>query len=324
MDRKKLRSTLLRLVGPVLLVVVVLKMPHREAIEDTLLHASALPLVAVFFLNFVSLEFKVWRWDFLLRARDIRYPIGRARIAYYASLYVGMLTPGRVGDVLRIQYLRADLGTPYVEGLASIVMDRLCDLYVLAAFVAYAIFRYAHALATNVPVQWITWALVAATILGPLVLLVPGVAERIAAIAFRRFSSAKIEGGFTQFLAAMRANVGRQLLVTLPLTVLAFAVNYVQGYLLARAIHIDISFVDAMCLLAIASLLGLLPISISGVGVRELLFALILPSLGYGPEAGVSFGILVFVAIYLACVAVGFIAWLIRPPPARDPDRALT
>jgi hypothetical protein len=38
--------------------------------------------------------------------------------------------------------------------------------------------------------------------------------------------------------------------------------------LVAHAMGLPMSFYDATCLLAIASLLGLLPISVSGVGVR--------------------------------------------------------
>jgi hypothetical protein len=40
---------------------------------------------------------------------------------------------------------------------------------------------------------------------------------------------------FDRFLAALRANVGRPLLKTLPLTALAFLVNYLQGWIIGLA-----------------------------------------------------------------------------------------
>jgi uncharacterized membrane protein YbhN (UPF0104 family) len=71
-----------------------------------------------------------------------------------------------------------------------------------------------------------------------------------------------------------------------------------------------------MSMMAIASLLGLIPISVSGVGVREGLFALVFPALGFGVEEGVGLGLLIFATMYLAPVMVGFVSWQVAPPPS--------
>ncbi|KYF49868.1 hypothetical protein BE08_00915 [Sorangium cellulosum] len=317
--RRTVVRALVRLVGPLLLAAVILRMDDRDAVLAALTSASAAPLALAAALNLLNIHLKVVRWDALLRARDIRYPLGRAWASFMTSLYVGMLTPGRVGDLLRIRYLRHDLGVPYAEGLASVVMDRLCDLYVLAAFVAIGVARYSAVIAGQL--AWVTWGGIAITVLAPLVLLIPGLAERLLLAVSRRLvkEPAHAEGGepgaTSRFLVALRAHVGRGLLFTLPVTVATFVVNFVQGYLIARALGIPLSLLDVTCLLAIANLLGLLPISIAGVGVRELFFALVFPSLGFTAEHGVSFGLLVFAVIYLVVVALGFVSWQIAPPP---------
>ncbi|KYF76438.1 hypothetical protein BE11_11705 [Sorangium cellulosum] len=319
MRRNALRA-LIRLVGPLLLVLVVLRMDDRDAVLGAVAAASAGPLALAAALNVLNIHLKVVRWDALLRARDIRYPLRRAWSAYLTSLYVGMLTPGRVGDLLRIRYLRHDLGVPYAEGLATVVMDRLCDLYVLAAFVAVGVARYSAVIAGQL--AWLTWGGIALTVLAPLVLLIPGLAERLMLAVSRRLVKEPAQaadpgepGAASRFLVALRAHVGRGLLFTLPVTVATFVVNFVQGYLIARALGVPLSLFDVTCLLAIANLLGLLPISIAGVGVREFFFALVFPSLGFSAEHGVSFGLLVFAVIYLVVVALGFVSWQIAPPP---------
>lgn len=309
--------TLVRLIGPVILVLVLVRMKDPGAIVRAVAAASFAPLAVAVLLNLVNIHLKVIRWDVILRTRGIRYPRRRAWAAFLTSLYVGLLTPGRVGDVLRAQYLRHDLDVPYAEGIASVVVDRLCDLYVLAAFVAVGVVRYAPVLVGSL--AFVTWAGVVATVLGPLVLLVPGVAEAVLGRAFARFVPDDQGQGFTRFLAAVRANVGRPLLFTIPLTVATFFINYLQGWLIAHAIGLPMTFFDATCLLAIASLLGLLPISVSGVGVRELFFALAFPMLGFSAEAGVGFGLLVFFVIYLVIVLVGFVSFQIAPPPTASP-----
>ena len=59
-------------------------------------------------LNALNYYFKVLRWDVLLAARGLHYSRLRAWTSFLSSGYVGLLTPGRVGDLLRIQYLRHD------------------------------------------------------------------------------------------------------------------------------------------------------------------------------------------------------------------------
>ncbi len=313
---RRLIGALIRLVGPLLLVVLVVKMPaaDRHAALEAVTHASGWWLLAAMPLNFLVIHLKVIRWDVLLRTRGIVYPRRKSWLAFLTSAYVAMLTPGRVGDVLRIQYLRHDLDVPYSEGLASIVMDRLCDLYVLVVFVAFAAVRYSPIIVGGL--AWVTWVGVAGIVLGPCVFFVPGLAEWLMSRLYARLAKGDDAAGFPRFLEALRANVGRSLLLTVPLTVAGFGVNYVQGWLIARAIGLDLSLVDATCLLAIGSLLGLLPVSFSGVGVREYFFSLAFPLLGFAPAEGVTFGLLVFFVIYVVIVAIGFISWQIAPPPS--------
>lgn len=309
--RARLVQLGVRLLGPAILVLVIARMEDAGAVLRTLASADALPLALAVLLNVPANHLKVLRWDALLGARGYHYPPKRAWTSFLSSVYVGMLTPGRIGDVLRVQYLRHDLGMPYPEGLAVIVIDRLCDLYVLLGFVAIGIARFSRALVGEIAV--VTWAGVVLTGLGPLALLVPGLAEAVMRRVYRKL--AREEGGFARFLEALRGQLGRGLARALVLSVAAFGVNYAQGWLMARSLHLGLGLLDVIGLLAIGSLLGLLPVSVSGVGVRELFFALVFPVLGHSPEAGVGYGIMVFAVIYLCTVAMGFVSWQIAPPP---------
>lgn len=303
----------LRLLGPVLLIVVLVKLKDRGALLALASNAAILPLVLALLLNSVAIHLKVVRWQILLKSRGHTYGTRDAWLAFCASLYLGMLTPGRVGDALRVQYLRHDRGVPYAEGFASIVVDRLCDMYILAAFAATAFAHFSSAIAGELAI--LGWASVAASVLGPLILWIPGLSEKLMSAAYRKVSRDTEGRGLAVFLAAVRGQTGKMLFVTLPLTVVSFVVSTAQGWLIARSIGLDLKPFDVLCLLAIASLLGLLPISVSGVGVREAFFAVVFPALGFTSADGVGFGLLVFTVIYLSNVIVGFVAWQIRPPP---------
>lgn len=307
-----------RLVGPALLVVVLLRIDEPSALLATLSGAALGPLLVALAGNAVSAHLKVLRWQALLRARGYRYPLGRAWKALLASVYVGLLTPGRVGDVLRVQYLRHDLGVRYAEGLSVIVMDRFCDMYVLLAFAAVGVAHFASVLSGEL--MLVAWGGVVLTALAPALLLVPGVAERLMGRLYARLARDRDDTGLERFLVALRAQLSRRLPGALLLTVAAFVVNFTQGWFMAQALGLALSFFDVMCMLAVTSLLSLLPISISGVGVRELFLALVFPALGLSAQQGVAFGLLVFIVIYLVLSVAGFVAWQLAPPPVERPS----
>ena len=307
----------LRFLGPVILAVVILRLSKPRELLAILSAATLAPLALAIALNVVPVYLKVVRWQVVLQGRSITYGTKPAFLAYASSLYLGMLTPGRVGDVIRIQYLRHDTGARYAEGLASIVLDRLADLYVLAVFVAIGIAHYSAILPSELKI--LSWIMVGGTVVGPLVLFVPGLAERLLSAVYKRLARFQEADGLERFLEAVRAGARSRIVPVILLTVAAFGVNFVQGWLAARALGLDLDLFEVSCLSAIQSLMGLLPISVSGIGVREAFFAVVFPSLGYSAAQGTSFGLLVFFVVYLALVCLGAIAWQLKPPPTGLP-----
>lgn len=312
----------LRLLGPALLVVLLVRMKNGGDVIRGFQGAELAPVLAAVGINFVNLQLKVSRWRVILRAQGIHYPMRRAWGAYMSSSYLALLTPGRVGDGLRAQYLHHDKAVPYADGIASVVMDRLCDLYVLVVFSAIGLIRFSAALDERLAL--LAWGTLALIVLGPLALFVPQLAEKILVQAYRRFGKGADATGLSRFLAALRESLGPSLSVTLLLTLLAFLANFGQAWLLARALHLPLAFFDAMCLVSMASMLGLLPISVSGLGVRELFFSLAFPVIGLDAHAGVSFGLAIFGVLYVMLVGVGFVFWQIAPPPMASTIAATT
>jgi hypothetical protein len=310
-SRSDLWRLWIRLIGPALLLVVVGRLDDKAALWTAVKDANILLLAIALLLNVPVVHLKVVRWRALLAARGFRYPLGRSYAAVLSSLYLGMLTPGRVGDVLRVQYVKREIQVPYAEGLAATVMDRFCDLYVLAAVVALGTVHFAAALDNKL--VYLSWVSVAIAALAPSLFLLKGPAELLSRV-LRRLTD-RWHASLSALLAALRALVGKALLVAILLTVASFAINYVQGWLIADAMEIDLGFFDVASLLATTSLLGLMPISVSGVGVRELFLALVFPALGLLAAQGVAFGLLVFLCNYIAIVLAGFVAWQISPPP---------
>ncbi len=309
---------LVRLTGPLLLILVIWSLDDRAALWEAMKHASWPHLAAATALIIPVIHLKVARWRGLLAARGFAYGLRRTYAAVLPSLYLGMLTPGRVGDALRIQYVHREIDVPYSDGLATTVMDRFSDLYVVALVAAVGLVHFASILRADLANA--TWVAVAIALIAPLLTMVRGPADLFGWV-LRRLTDRWHES-YGNVLRSMRSLVWKCLTFAVPLAAAAFAINYVQGWLIARAIGVDLTYLDVASLLSATSLLGLMPISIAGVGVRELFLALVFPALGLPAAQGVAWGLLIFACINLSTVLVGFVAWQIAPPPvgASEPD----
>jgi len=303
----------MRLIGPVLLVWVLWRFGDADALVATFAGASLWPLIAAVLLDAGVVHAKLVRWRSLLGACRIELTVAGAYKAYLPSLFLALVTPGRVGDVVRIQYLKRDHGVRYADGLAVSVVDRLCDVYVLLAFVSLGIVHLTSSL--SAPLALTAWIAVAGVAAAPLFFFLPGVAQPAANWLYSRLSRGEAPEGLTVFFDALRNQLGVALLVPLLATVGAFLINYVQAWLVAAAFGMALSFADVVAVVAISSLLSLLPISVSGVGVREAFLALVFPAaFGLSETLGIAFGLGVFSVIYLPALAVGFVAWQAWPP----------
>lgn len=303
--------SVVRLIGPFLLIAVLWQLDDRHTVWTSIADASWGLLAAAVVLNGPVIHLKVVRWRRLLATCGYDYPLRRCYAAVLTSLFLGMLTPGRVGDALRIQYAHRERGTPYSEGLATMLVDRFGDLYVVGAVAALGAVYFADFLPDQLFL--VTFLAVGLALIAPLALVVRGPIDLFGRL-LRRFSE-RWHANLERLLSSLRELVRQELGFVLSITGAAFAITYLQGWLIARAIGLDLSYIDIAALLSASSLLGLLPISISGVGVRELFFALLFPALGLLAAQGVAYGLLVLLAINIATIVAGFVAWQLDPPP---------
>lgn len=317
--RRRLLRVGVRLIGPALLVVVLLRLQGLDAVLAALTWDDAGPLTAGIVLGVLAHPLKALRWRALLAARGHRYGLSRALLSLLSAGYVGHLTPGRVGDVLRIHYLRHDLGMPYPDGLALLMIDRCCDVYVPLVVAVVAACSLSSVLTGDLVL--VTWLGVLFMGAGPPLLFVPTTARWAASLALRVAPGWATGEGTGRFFAGLRHQRPRHLAVAAAFTALAMLLHYAQAYTVAVALDLGLSFVDVVFLLAISGVLAAVPITIAGLGVRELFFALAFPLLGSSAEAGVIFGLGVFLVVHVPGTVLGFVSWQLAPPPLGEPSR---
>ena len=88
---------------------------------------------------------------------------------------------------------------------------------------------------------------------------------------------------------------------------------FVQCYLIVTAMGLSINFITITLFMAISNLISFIPISISGLGTRDVTLIFLFSLIKLSPELAVSYAFLVFITFFVTGGLLGAVAWWIRP-----------
>lgn len=266
-----------------------------EAIPDPTTKTVAW-LIGAFLLTLTGIALSAVRWSAVLTALNIETPFRRLLSLYFAGQFMGNVLPSTIGgDALRVSRLSKDTGRAPIV-FASVVLERLTGWLVLPVITLTGLLvnpglrklGRASYLATAVAVS--TLAL--------LVIVVFLTARQGRGIEARL----ETNEGWRRFTVAVRYGV--HTLVGNPratLRILATGFVYqliiiAAALMAARALNLPAGAGPTALLAFVPAVLiaQVLPISISGLGVREGLFVLFLHPLGIPDSQAIALGLLLY------------------------------
>lgn len=221
--------------------------------------------------SFFYIAGKAWRWLWILRRQNIILSFGEALGIYYATFYLSLLTPGKIGDASKLFYLKGR-GVKTGLALVSVLLDRMLDLVFLGLMTAIVVAALPQNSALNHkladPFLLLTIIMVFAFLLllkfhKPAIrLLVNLLPEQLRIVV-------KKEGGV--FFESIKQLGWMTLIASLGITLFVWMLAYYQIWLLAKALGIQINYFTIVLLSTVISLLAILPISPSGtnIGTRD-------------------------------------------------------
>jgi glycosyltransferase 2 family protein len=313
----RIRAGWLRIAGLILLALLLWKVDSSQ-VFTAIRRTSPSFLICAILLNIPQIFIKSLRWRFLMLAQGIQYSTKNAALSYFGSIFIGLLTPGRLGEFVKTIHVSHDCGIPAPRAFPSVLVDRLFDLYALLLFGSTALLA-----GSQQKNKALLFAESALLLIVPLIVILHRVTfQKIQAWGMRagRFGKKFFgEGSWLQelrnFLLTLRWN---HIAVASVLTTIAYAIFFGQCYLLAIGLGMKIDFLKICFAVSLGSLVTLIPISISGLGTREAVMIAYLGRAGITPELSLGFSLLVFVTFYVAGGLIGAIAWFIKPVPLKE------
>ena len=267
-------------------------------------------LFAAFALNIPTVGLKAWRWRSLMRHGGIECALRPAFLAYFSSLFLGLLTPGRVGEFAKVSQISRRAGVKLHAVFPSVVMDRLFDLCVLVALGLPALVRY-----SLIDIRGGIFAVVLATSVLTIPLLLSS--KALLAILLRILKAVGLAGSWEDAVIEIHRQYANLTLESvsrgLALTLSAYCIFFVQCQLCGRGAGVNIPFFDMALIMAAANLITLIPVTVAGIGVREACLIVMLGKLNIGEAQAVAFSIALMVVFILGGGLIGLACWLLNP-----------
>jgi len=303
---------LIRLFGLVLFVVILFSI-NISATVQILLNANLLLLVLGLLMIFPQILIKAWRWHYLMKMQNITYPWKDAVTIYCAGMFIGTFTPGRLGELIKVQYLRNE-GYSFGRSLLSVFLDRCYDLGALL-FVGYiSIVYFIQHFSKSIFLVSTIFILIP---IAGLFLCFIGIVKKeqiiqiitfLSPVRFRETLVKTLHDFFNDFSSIKT----KPLIFAFLMTMAAWIFYYLVVYCFALALSIAVSPLYLVGCVSISAFITLLPISISGIGTRDAMLILLFGYAGISSESAVAFSMLIlFMYVFNGCI--GFIAWQIKP-----------
>lgn len=222
------------------------------------------------------------RFGLLLRAQDIILPWPRVFGIVFVGIFFNLFGLGAVGgDVVKIFYVVREAQSKKAAAGFTVLMDRIVGLLVLVGIAAvFVAFRYDWLMSTaSTKALMATFVLILGGSSGLIIvaafLAVTGLSKRL---PDRLPLRSRILELVTVFEECGRD--WRTLLASAVLSVIAHGAMFFTFFSAARALRVDsISYWDISAIMPIVNAIIAVPVSVSGVGVREGLFKTLLGDL---------------------------------------------
>ena len=121
-----MKNFLLKLIGILILFFIIRKIDF-SLVLFRIKNCNLVFLFIAFFIQLGVLGIKVIKWKYILKILKIKVSYWNSLKAYWLGLYLGAITPGKLGDISRVYFLGKN--SPSIEkSIFSVVSDRLIDI----------------------------------------------------------------------------------------------------------------------------------------------------------------------------------------------------
>ncbi|MCK9451251.1 MAG: flippase-like domain-containing protein [Bacteroidales bacterium] len=303
---KQTRSLLIKLLGSALILFILFRLIDFDKAEfvEILKQMNLKYYLLSLFGVVIVLAIKSFRWQQIIKNEGYTYSPKKAFGAYLASFTIGIITPGRIGEIARLYYLREDCDISFLVSFRTIVTDRIFDIGVLFMLAIAGLFYYSGIIPDQVYLA----------VLAGISIFFVGLFMADFVLKNLRKKERLSQNQIILFVhESIKQAIDRRALKLWAITLAAYLAFYAALALIFKAVSIDLRIIDIALIFSVVGLVTILPISWAGFGTREVSLVYLLAFYYIPAETAITFSLLQFTAFFLWGSLIGLIFWFAMP-----------
>ena len=272
---------ILKSVVSLVLLYFVIKFIGMNKVYNEMMSANIFYVLAAIFFVIFQIFFKVVRWKAIINVFNKNISFKSSLIYTLISFAFGIVTPGRLGEFIKAKYLVEGIKLGPLKSLVTVVIDKIFDgisLVLAGLFGLYffqgkfAIARYAiYAFPFYMIILILTY-IYFSKILDIIYYILP----KRYKINFKKFS------------------INRKFYIkALLFSICLWIISTIQAFFIIKAVGVtSLSFFMVMGTITLMAISSMIPVSIGGVGVREVVAVSFLLMIGVPAEKSTAFSLM--------------------------------
>lgn len=296
-------AVLLTLLG--LVVAGLLGLALATGWDETMAAVQALgwgQLAILLILSLINYVFRGFRWHLFAGRLGLPLSLG-ANMRHFLGGFAMSVTPGRVGELVRMRWIRRETGWSFERTAPLVLMDRASDLAAMALLLAVALTFSARGIAGALPIAVI--ALIAAWVVTR-----PDLMHRLAGVGYR-IVGRRFPRLFAKVRRAGRAlesfTAPRLLAVAAVLGLIGWAAEGLAFHLLLTWMGADLGMMTAVAIFVFATLAGGITGAPGGLGGAEAAMVALLVLNAVPLEIAVPATLIIRVTTLWFAIGIGFL-----------------
>lgn len=263
-------------------------------------------LILAFLILALSLFAFAFKWSLILKKQRIYLNYFYLLKLYIIGFFYGTITPARAGSLIRAYYIKDKVKKPFGECASSIVLERIMDLFVIFIFAIIGCLLLLNYFTAKVLFY------VVLTFVIFIVLIFFFINKRRSWWVFKGiytiFIPKKFKSTIKDSYDSFYSNIPRlkKLIIPFLFTFINWIIVYIISYIIARSLSIKIPIIYFIPLYAFSTIIAIIPITIAGLGTRELTLVGLFSIFKILPEKVIAMSLLGLVIGLLPAI-LGFI-----------------
>lgn len=300
------------LIGLIIFISILSKIDLTQ-LKQILITVNLKYFLIAAFLSIPLLLSKAWCWQYLLRSQKISYSLKDCFLMYGKGIYFNFWTPGKLGDFIKVFYQKKD-GFSTAKSFSSILIDRGLDILTIGLFGYFGLIYFQKFFQREIIPVALTLLLLLICLIISLrhKKMIKTVLKYLLSLLIPLKYRQKLNTALDDLINAFNNYSKKDFLVAFFITLFSWLIYFGQMQILAASLNIKLSFIFIIFSVSLAGLITLLPISIAGLGTRDLTLIYLFSFFSISKEMAILFAFSIFL-MTVTITIIGLICHFLKP-----------